>query len=165
LRLLPDHVHPNPEPDPEDPDYTIPPLPEEFVRYSNNWRDAVRQFQIDLQNGRYDPEWQLQAHQAMKERAAGKFDKFKEEQYEEFWGQKQKIDHGLIAGESSRVKLDTLVKHGIVQVGDVWKYSRTFGKGPDRVLIEKEVKVRNIIFQLCFSACPRRRSNGVGIRY
>src|SRR5207249_773775 len=119
---------------------------------------------IDLQNGRYDPEWQRQAHQAMKERANGKFDMFKEEQYEEFWGQKQKIDHGLIAGESSRVKLDTLVKHGVVQAGDVWKYSRTFGKGPERVLVEKEVRVRKNL-PASLPHISWRGSNGIGTRF
>ncbi|WEW61515.1 hypothetical protein PRK78_007005 [Emydomyces testavorans] len=141
LSLLPDDVHPNPDGNPEDPNSKIEPLPYEFLRYSNPWRDAVRQYQIDLANGRYDPEWQRQAHQAVEERAAGKFDKWKEEQFEEFWGQKQKIDHGLIAGESSRVKLETLVQNNLVQIGDVWKYSRVFGKREARILIEKELKI------------------------
>jgi len=146
--LLPDHIRPHPEPD--DPKSIIPPLPESFVRYSNNWRDAVRQFQVDLQNGRYDPEWQRQAAEAMEERAQGKFDKFKEEQFEEFWGQKQKLDHSLVAGESSRVKLEDLIKHGIIHVGDVWKYSRVFKPGLERIIVEKEVKVRSRHFKIHF---------------
>ncbi|KAL1970291.1 hypothetical protein VTN77DRAFT_5451 [Rasamsonia byssochlamydoides] len=142
LALLPEHVHPNPDPDPEDPNAKIPPLPQEFLRYDNNWRYGVRQFQVDLEAGRYDPEWLRQAAQAMKERAEGKFDKFKEEEFEQFWGQKQKLDYHLIAGESSKVKLDTLIKHGVVRVGDVWKYSRVFGKEKTgRIFVEKEAKI------------------------
>ncbi|ODH45369.1 hypothetical protein ACO22_00093 [Paracoccidioides brasiliensis] len=146
IALLPDDmqrhaVTPIPK-DGQDPEnYVIPPLPESFVRYSNSWRDAVRQFQIDLQTGRYDPEWQQQAAEAMEERAQGMFDKFKEEQFEEFWGQKQKLDYTVIAGASSKVKLGTLVENGVVRVGDVWRYSRAFGRGGEKILLEKEVRI------------------------
>ncbi|KAK2803843.1 hypothetical protein FQN50_006850 [Emmonsiellopsis sp. PD_5] len=139
ISLLPDDIQRLVEP--SDPDAIIPPLPDSFVRYSNNWRDAVRQFQLDLQNGKYDPEWQRQAAEAMEERAQGEFDRFKEEQFEEFWGQKQKLDHAVIAGESSKVKLETLVKEGVVRVGDVWRYSRAFGKSGTKVLVEKEARI------------------------
>ncbi|KLJ12878.1 hypothetical protein EMPG_09471 [Blastomyces silverae] len=147
IALLPDDIqrYADPAPKPEGQEDTdthvIPPLPESFVRYSNNWRDAVRQFQSDLETGKYDPEWQRQAAEAMEERAQGKFDKFKEEQFEEFWGQKQKLDHHVIAGESSRVKLGTLVENGVVRVGDVWRYSRSFGRGREKLLLEKEVRI------------------------
>ncbi|KAK2773574.1 hypothetical protein FQN53_004112 [Emmonsiellopsis sp. PD_33] len=142
ISLLPDDIQRLVEPsEPSDPNAIIPPLPDSFVRYSNNWRDAVRQFQLDLQSGKYDPEWQRQAAEAMEERAQGEFDRFKEEQFEEFWGQKQKLDHAVIAGESSKVKLETLVKEGVVRVGDVWKYSRVFGKSGVKVLVEKEARI------------------------
>ncbi|PGH00680.1 hypothetical protein GX51_05666 [Blastomyces parvus] len=149
IALLPDDIQRYADPGPksdgqEDTDtLVIPPLPESFVRYSNNWRDAVRQFQSDLEMGKYDPEWQRQAAEAMEERAQGKFDKFKEEQFEEFWGQKQKLDYDVIAGESSRVKLGALVENGVVRVGDVWRYSRSFGRGREKLLLEKEVQIVN----------------------
>lgn len=76
----------------------------------------------------------------MEERAAGSFDKWKEEQYEEFWGQKQKLIHGVIAGDSSTLKLMKMVDHNCVRVGDTWKFTRTFRFPP--VIVEKEVKVR-----------------------
>lgn len=119
----------------------IPPPPESFLRYSNNWRDGVRQFQLDLQNGRYDREWLRQAHEAMEERAQGKFDDFKEREFEQFWGQKQKLVHSVIAGESSRVKLETLIQEGVVRKGDVWKFSRVFAVGGAKIIVEKEAKV------------------------
>ncbi|GFF73620.1 hypothetical protein IFM47457_03437 [Aspergillus lentulus] len=142
LSLLPESLHPNRESTSDDPEAKIPPLPESFLRYSNFWRDSIRLFQLDLQHGRYDPEWQRQAHEAVREREKGKFDRFKEEEFEEFWGQKQKMDKTLAAGQSSQVKLTTLIEHGVVREGDVWKYSRTFaGKGRDKILVEKEAKI------------------------
>ncbi|GIK06410.1 hypothetical protein Aspvir_002060 [Aspergillus viridinutans] len=145
LSLLPESLHPNRESTSDDPEAKIPPLPESFLRYSNFWRDSIRLFQLDLQHGRYDPEWQRQAHEAVREREKGKFDRFKEEEFEEFWGQKQKMDKTLAAGQSSQVKLTTLIEHGLVREGDVWKYSRTFaGKGRNKVLVEKEAKILKI---------------------
>ncbi|QKX57087.1 uncharacterized protein TRUGW13939_04195 [Talaromyces rugulosus] len=145
LSLLPTHIHPNPDPDPDNPDAKIPALPDDFLRYDNNWRGALRNFQSDLESGRYKPAWQRQAKQAVQDRAEGKYDDFKEREFEQFWGQKQKINHGLIAGESSKVKLKTLIEHGVVRVGDVWKYSRLVsskrtGK-TGQVLVEKETKI------------------------
>ncbi|OAX80529.1 hypothetical protein ACJ72_05142, partial [Emergomyces africanus] len=164
MALLPDDIQRHAEPGPssdhqEDPNnYVIPPLPESFVRYSNNWRDAVRQFQLDLQTGKYDPEWQRQAAAAMEERAQGNFDKFKEEQFEEFWGQKQKLNHDVIAGESSKVRLGTLVGDGVVRVGDVWRYSRVFRKGGKKLLLEKEVRIIDRVgSDLTFAIPPGQR--------
>lgn len=141
LDLLPDHIHAHPYPGE---DGKIPALPES-LRYSNHWRDGVRQFQVDLENGRYDPEWLQQAEQAVQERAEGAFDDFKEQEFEEFWGQKQKLDKSLVAGESSQVKLGTLIENGLVREGDIWKLSRGFGGSAPRgrkILVEKEAKVR-----------------------
>ncbi|RAK79690.1 uncharacterized protein BO72DRAFT_445993 [Aspergillus fijiensis CBS 313.89] len=144
LKLLPDNAHPNPYPQAGDPDAKIPPPPESFLRYSNNWRDGIRQFQLDLQHGRYHPEWQRQAEKAVEERAAGKFDRFKEEEFEEFWGQKQKVDRRLVAGQSSQVKLKMLTDHGVICEGDILKYSRVFSTGNQKVLVEKEARIVKI---------------------
>ncbi|KAL4779992.1 Asx homology domain-containing protein [Aspergillus varians] len=143
LDLLPSDTHPNPKPETDDPDAKIPQLPDTFLRYSNDWRDTIRHFQLDLQNGRYDPQWIREAEEAVRQRAAGKFDKFKEQEFEEFWGQKQKMDRSLTAGESSRVKLSTLIEHGVIRKGDIWKWSRTFGRNP-KTLVEKETKITEI---------------------
>ncbi|GKZ30833.1 hypothetical protein AbraIFM66950_010423 [Aspergillus brasiliensis] len=144
ISLLPDGVHPDPNPPSDDPNAKIPPLPQSFLRYSNNWREGIRQFQAELQNGYHDPEWLRQANLAMEERAAGKFDRFKEEEFEEFWGQKQRMDKTLMAGQSSQVKLKNLIDHNVVREGDVWKYSRCFSKGADKVLVEKEARIVGI---------------------
>ncbi|KAE8148480.1 Asx homology domain-containing protein [Aspergillus avenaceus] len=141
LNLLPEDLYSHTTPPSDDPDAKIPPLPESFLRYSNHWRDGIRQFQLDLEQGRYDPVWLREAEEAMQQRAEGKFDKFKEEEFEQFWGQKQKMDKTLAAGQSRQVKLSTLIEQGVVRGGDIWKYSRAFSKGANRVLVEKEVRI------------------------
>ncbi|KAJ5936081.1 hypothetical protein N7454_005379 [Penicillium verhagenii] len=144
LDLLPVDTHPNPDPPEDNPNAPIPPLPDSFVRYSNNWRDGIRQFQLDLQNGRYDPEWLRQADEARQQRENGDFDTFKEREYEEFWGQKQKLDKSLPAGESGKVKLATLVDEGVIRIGDVWRFNYVYGKGAERIFIDKEARVTEI---------------------
>ncbi len=137
--LLPPHIEYNPDGS----------IPQNYLRYDNDWRNGVRQFQVDLEAGRYDPEWQRQAAQAMEERAAGKFDQWKEEQFEEWWGQKQKLSSDALAGQSTKMKMDVLVRAGVFKVGDVWSYARVFGKGKEsRVLVEKDVTVRTLFLQV-----------------
>ncbi|CAG8287592.1 unnamed protein product [Penicillium nalgiovense] len=141
LALLPPDVHPEAQATLDDLDAKIQPIPDSFIRYSNNWRDGIRQFQIDLQNGRYDPEWLRQAQEARQQRENGDFDDFKEREYEQFWGQKQKVTWNAPAGESARVKMGTLIGEGVIQLGDVWKFYYVYGRGPGRIVIEKEVRV------------------------
>ena len=119
-------------------------IPERFLRYDNDWRNGLRQYQNDLEQGRYDPEWLRQAAEAMEERAAGKFDKYKDDQYEEFWGQKQKLAHDVIAGDMTNLKLSVMVKAGVYRVGDVWSFARAFGRS-DKVLVEKDVTVSTLV--------------------
>lgn len=88
-----------------------------------------------------DPEWQRQAAEAMEERAAGKFDDFKEREFEEYWGQKQKVDWNVLAGHASKVKLDEMLREGMFKVGDAWTFDHTWGRGADAVRVEKECKI------------------------
>ncbi|CEJ59516.1 hypothetical protein PMG11_08139 [Penicillium brasilianum] len=145
LALLPADTHPASELLPDDPDVRIPPLPDSFVRYSNNWRDGIRQFQLDLQNGRFDPEWLRQAEAARRKRENGDFDTFKEREFEKFWGQKQRTDMSVVSGESSKIKLTQLIEAGVFLVGDVWRFCYVWGKGPDRVIIDKEVRLSFVV--------------------
>lgn len=111
----------------------------------------------------------------MKQRADGKFDKWKDKEFEEFWGQKQKLYWESYAGEATQVKLETLVEQDVVRKGDVWTYARAFVVGGDKgsyaqaffigekgdksnVLVEKEVKV-------CMSACAWIYLTSLGCRY
>lgn len=47
-----------------------------------------------------------------------------------------------MSGESSKVKLTQLIEAGVFSVGDVWRFGYVYGKGPDRIIIDKEVRVR-----------------------
>ena len=131
-RTLPDNAPYN------DDGYSVPIT---YFKYDVDWRRYVREFQEDLADGRLEPEWQKQANEAIEARARGDFDKWKAEEFEEFWGQKQKTNSRELAGESAQVKLETLVKHSRIRVGDIISYARVFGKGKDRMLIEKDARV------------------------
>ncbi|KAL9014064.1 MAG: hypothetical protein Q9173_001273 [Seirophora scorigena] len=119
-------------------------IPSSFWKHSSEFRLDCRNLQEDLRSGRMDPEWQRQAAQAMEERAAGKFDDFKEKEFEEFWGQKQKVDSAVLAGNASRVKLDELLREGLFKVGDMWCFDYTWGRGADAIRVEKECKIVKI---------------------
>ena len=115
-------------------------IPMTFFKYDPDFRRGIREFQEDLAAGRLDPKWQADAAQAMEERARGEFDAYKEDQFEAFWGQKQKLNYDALAGESSKIKLEMLIQNNIFKVGDYFSYSRVLG-GKKRVLIEKDCKV------------------------
>lgn len=114
----------------------------DFLKYDADFRRGIREFQEDLSTGRLDPEWQAAAAEAMEERARGDYDAYKENNYEEFWGQKQKLAYDVLAGESTKLKLETMVENGVFRVGDEFVFTRVIGRGENRVLIEKELKVK-----------------------
>ena len=117
-------------------------IPQSFLKYDPDWRNALHQFQTDLAAGRYDPIWLEEAAQAMEARAAGAFDSFKETEFEEFWGQKQRLKPHL-SGETATVKLGDLINAGLFRVHDVWSYKRTFGRLlNERIQVEKDCVVR-----------------------
>ena len=135
------------------PDIAINPdgysIPMAFFKYDADFRRGIREFQEDLASGRLDPQWQADAAQAMEERARGEFDAYKENQFEAFWGQKQKSSvHNALAGESTKIKLEFLIQNGIFKVGDYLSYSRTIGRGKSGVLVEKDCKV-SAVLDLC----------------
>ena len=106
-----------------------------------DFRHGIRMYQQDLEAGRYDPEWLRQAAQAMDRRAKGDFDAWKEQEYEEFWGQKQKLDAKTRAGQSGTIKLNRLIEAGLFKEGDIFSYKRTFGRGKGKLIVEKDIKV------------------------
>ncbi|KAF2084354.1 hypothetical protein K490DRAFT_3391, partial [Saccharata proteae CBS 121410] len=105
------------------------------------FRSSVALFQQDLSEGRLDPEWQEEGALAMEQRARGDFDNWKHNETEKFWGEKQKIAHSVLAGDSAKIALQELVAGGCFRVGDVWSYTRVFGKGRSAVKVEKEATV------------------------
>jgi hypothetical protein len=113
-----------------------------ILNSDSDWRSSLRQFQESLADGKLAPRWQAAAAEAMECRAQGQFDDWKATQYEEFWGQKQRLQSGVVASGSSRMKMVTLVGHGILKVGDVWSFSRAIRQPHGgTLLIEKEAKV------------------------
>lgn len=112
-----------------------------WLRYNNDWRHGVRLWQADLEAGHFDPEWLREAAQAMKDRAEGKFDKFKEEEFEKFWGQKQKMDYNMRAGKSGALKLGDLIAGNLFQINDFWIYCWGYGHKPNHVDVVKDCKV------------------------
>ena len=129
---------------PSNPDgYSVPMT---FFKYDPDFRRGIREFQEDLASGRLDPEWQADAALAMEERARGDFDSYKENEFEAFWGQKQKLKHDALAGESAKIKLEVLIQNGLFKVGDSFNYSRMFGRGKNGVLVEKACKVSEVFW-------------------
>ena len=126
----------------------------DYLKYDTDFRQSVRLFQTDLAAGRFDPEWQRQAAQAMEERANGQFDEWKSQNFEQFWGQKAepeirtkpdmrvgKKDEGP-GTESIRIRLHHMFRGGVFQVGDVWSCAWLFeDKVIGNTLIEKELEV------------------------
>ena len=78
----------------------------------------------------------------MEERAAGYFDDFKEQEFEEFWGQKQKVSRLELAGEARKVRFRDLIANNLFKEGDVWSFSKRHGKGKSSFLVEKDITVR-----------------------
>ena len=118
-----------------------------------DFRNGIRLYQNDLAEGRYDPEWLRQAAEAMEQRAAGDFDDWKEREFEEFWGQKQRLDPNARAGQSGTIKLNRLVEAGLFKEGDVFSYMRVFGRGKGKFTVEKDVKVCHGLAERGLKAC------------
>ncbi|EMD87281.1 hypothetical protein COCC4DRAFT_75778 [Bipolaris maydis ATCC 48331] len=62
--------------------------PSAFTLANDCFRTDVAKFQEDLKNGHLAKTWQTAAEQAVIERAAGEYDRWKAEEAESWWGQK-----------------------------------------------------------------------------
>lgn len=69
---------------------TDTPRPQAFSISNDCFRTDVARLQEDLKNGHLGKTWQAAAEQAVIERAAGKYDAWKVEEAESWWGQKSK---------------------------------------------------------------------------
>lgn len=120
-----------------------PRISPDFLKYDPNWSYYVKRFQEDISEGRNDPAWISQARQAQEQRQNGDFDNFKDEEYEAFWGVKQKVAYNVIAGQSSALSLNTLFKEEVLRKGDVWVLRRKIAgtDGAAATLVEKEMTV------------------------
>jgi len=112
---------------------------DEFLKYDQDWSYYTSRAQEDISEGRNDPTWLEQAVAASQRRANGDFDAWKDNEYELFWGTKQKLPSNVLTGLASNIKFDDLITGALVKPGDTFLYQRTISS----VLIEKEVKVRH----------------------
>lgn len=118
----------------------------------------ISHVETDIAEGKYTPENQAAIIEARKRSEAGEFNEFKDNKFEQFWGQKQRVNYEAVAGDTKEVKIATLAKHQVLRVGDVFSLQRVFrnqvkktkggsvkggsvtkGSG---VTIEKDAKVR-----------------------
>lgn len=113
----------------------------------------ISHVETDIADGKYTPENQAAIIEARKRSEAGEFNDFKDNKFEQFWGQKQRVNYEAVAGDTKEVKIATLAKHQALRVGDVFSLQRAFrnqvkktkggsvtkGSG---VTIEKDAKVR-----------------------
>jgi hypothetical protein len=116
----------------------------EFLKYDMNWKSDLRRFQEDLESGHYEQEWLTEAKLAMEERAAGEFDDWKLSRFEEYWGQKMDAEDHTYTLQTEEIKMIDLITEGVFQVGDIWAYSRIFGKGKNAILIEHRARITEI---------------------
>lgn len=119
-------------------------IPLDFFKYNPDFRRGIREFQEDLATGRLEPAWQAAAAEAMEKRAQGKFNSHKEKEFEEFWGQKQKLDYKALAGESAKLKLNVMIQNGVFKEGDIISYCRVVGTSEAKTIFEKDCKVRRL---------------------
>jgi hypothetical protein len=54
--------------------------------------------------------------------------------------------------------MGTLIDEGVIQMGDVWKFYYVYGRGPGRIVIEKEVRV--CIDLIRIKLCPLLTATG-----
>jgi len=134
--MLPPFIRAN-LPDEFPDDMEIPNILRQTMKSNNSFQADVRFFQEDLAAGRYEPQWQKDAQEAMDKRAAGVFDSWKEQNREEFWGQKQKVDWQALSGDSAQYSLGDLAKADLFEIGDVWAL-RVSRNG---MVVDKEAKV------------------------
>ncbi|KAF8472467.1 Asx homology domain-containing protein [Kalaharituber pfeilii] len=121
-----------------------PALVADFFESNQVFKDSLIEFQDDLSNGRYEPTYVAQAASARKARLEGAADKYKDGQYELYWGQRQRT--GMVAGAAAQIKLPELVQKGLLKAGDIWAFRRKFciENSKRDIIIEKEVKVADV---------------------
>lgn len=110
-------------------------LAPDFFEFNQVFKDSLLEFQDDLAQGRYEPSYIIEAANARKARLEGAVDKYKDGQFELFWGQRQ--HSGMVAGAAAAIKLPELIQKGLLREGDIWSYRRSIFS----ITIEKEVKV------------------------
>ncbi|KAK6510707.1 hypothetical protein TWF506_009809 [Arthrobotrys conoides] len=125
-----------PDQDPALPPPRIP-TPELFQNLNNDaFRSAFAELQEDLDSGSYEPAYIRKAEEALNLRVgsmADAVDNMKNNEFEEYWGQKQAVFFGD-AGQSAGITLYELCQQKMLKPGDVFEYKRSFQGG---IVVEK----------------------------
>jgi hypothetical protein len=114
-------------------------ISEDFLKFDQNWGHYLGRAQEDIAEGRNDPIWLEQAAAASELRAAGEFDDWKDNEYELFWGVKQKLPSNVLTGQATFIKFDDLITRELIKPSDTFLFQRTVGG----FFIEKEIKVNH----------------------
>jgi hypothetical protein len=57
----------------------------DFLLSNSDWAQSISAFQVDLKEGRWDPQWIAEALEAHEENQSGQFDTFRDEEFEKNW--------------------------------------------------------------------------------
>ncbi|RVD83295.1 uncharacterized protein DFL_007690 [Arthrobotrys flagrans] len=132
-----------PDQDPALPPPRIP-TPELFQNLNNDaFRTAFAELQEDLETGSYEPAYVRKAEEALRLRLgpmADRVDDVKNNEFEEYWGQKQVVFFGD-AGLSAGITLYELCQQKMLRPGDVFEYKRTFQGG---ITVEKVCELDSV---------------------
>ena len=136
----------------------------EFLKYNIDWRNALRYFALDLQEGRLGETWLHPACEAMESRALGHFDTYKADYFEDYWGQKgdapaENAPATFYIGKEDET-LEDLVRAEKICVGDHWCFAQVFGReeGEKGFVVEKNCLVRKPSTKKFMIANPFHRS-------
>ncbi|KFX86938.1 hypothetical protein V490_08701 [Pseudogymnoascus sp. VKM F-3557] len=111
-------------------------ISENFLKFDQNWAHYLGRAQEDIAEGRNDPVWLEEAAAASEQRTDGEFDDWKDNEYEQFWGVKQRLQSNVLTGLSGSIKFDDLITRELIKPGDIFLFQRTINK----IFIEKEIK-------------------------
>jgi hypothetical protein len=107
------------------------------------FKEALRNYQDDLGEGKYEPEYIERAREARRRRMAGDFDNWKDQNFELQWGDKQRfLDSNAVAGDSAKIKLEVLIAHQQFKIGDVFSMRRRFAGG---LMVRKDAEVNDSV--------------------
>ncbi|KAI9674260.1 MAG: hypothetical protein M1829_003807 [Trizodia sp. TS-e1964] len=127
-----------------------------LLKYDTNWRNGLRTYREDLGSGRLESWHVKEAADAMEERAQGNFDNWKEREFEEFWGQKQKLPENVQQANenvkqtnempenwpNSKLKASQVFYYGGLIIGDIWRFQKEFRVGVGNYeCVTKEAKL------------------------
>ncbi|BFZ62314.1 hypothetical protein YB2330_003405 [Saitoella coloradoensis] len=136
LALVPDldRVYP-PNTDTPEKDLSKADLVPSFFQRNQFLREAIADFVACLESDAYGIQALKTALATNEQRKQGKFDAWKDQEFESYWGQKQRLDSYAVAGDARGVSFADVVKASGACVGDVWVYQRGFAKGKGRAAI------------------------------